>query len=337
MQNKNAIYVFICLLFVLILTACSGGGNENSSSNDEYSIKIGYVNENGEPTDIYAKRWKELIEEETDNVDIELYPSSQLGSENEMIEQAVSGSNLFVATGNNTLAQYNPDIGILEAPYLTDSFEEKFYLTETDWYEDIIKDIEEEENITSIGTSVYGERHIMTNDEVKKPEDLEGMKIRVPDDEFSVKGFEALGASPTPLPLEDLYPSLQQGMVDGAENPVFVLDGSKTYEVTDYLALTGHQLMLQQWIAGTSYFDSLPDDLQDIIVRTGEQASEESMEVVEEESEEIIEKFEAEGIEVNEVDQEAFKKQAESFYDSIDNWSPGLYEEVQELLDNYDG
>src|SRR5699024_5997980 len=219
----------------------------------------------------------------------------------------------------------------------TDSFEEKFYLTETDWYEDIIKDIEEEENITSIGTSVYGERHIMTNDEVKKPEDLEGMKIRVPDDEFSVKGFEALGASPTPLPLEDLYPSLQQGMVDGAENPVFVLDGSKTYEVTDYLALTGHQLMLQQWIAGTSYFDSLPDDLQDIIVRTGEQASEESMEVVEEESEEIIEKFEAEGIEVNEVDQEAFKKQAESFYDSIDNWSPGLYEEVQELLDNYDG
>src|SRR5699024_2598163 len=198
MQNKNAIYVFICLLFVLILTACSGGGNENSSSNDEYSIKIGYVNENGEPTDIYAKRWKELIEEETDNVDIELYPSSQLGSENEMIEQAVSGSNLFVATGNNTLAQYNPDIGILEAPYLTDSFEEKFYLTETDWYEDIIKDIEEEENITSIGTSVYGERHIMTNDEVKKPEDLEGMKIRVPDDEFSVKGFEALGASPTP-------------------------------------------------------------------------------------------------------------------------------------------
>src|SRR5699024_10436806 len=160
----------------------------------------------------------------------------------------------------NTLAQYNPDIGILEAPYLTDSFEEKFYLTETDWYEDIIKDIEEEENITSIGTSVYGERHIMTNDEVKKPEDLEGMKIRVPDDEFSVKGFEALGASPTPLPLEDLYPSLQQGMVDGAENPVFVLDGSKTYEVTDYLALTVNQLMLQQWIAGTTYYDRLPDD-----------------------------------------------------------------------------
>ncbi|WP_252314173.1 TRAP transporter substrate-binding protein DctP [Sinobaca sp. H24] len=80
----------------------------------------------------------------------------------------------------------------------------------------------------------------MTQTPVNTPDDLAGMRIRVPDNNLFIRSFSTLGASPTPLPLGDLYASLQQGVIDGAENPLPVLAGSRTHEVTNYLNLTGH-------------------------------------------------------------------------------------------------
>ncbi|WP_100407497.1 C4-dicarboxylate TRAP transporter substrate-binding protein [Bacillus solitudinis] len=338
--------LFLSSMIVLgsILGAC-GSDSANTESNDDstsntgteevYSINIAYGNQPGEPIDEAAKKWKELAEERSEGrLELKLYPSSQLGSEKDVVEQAIMGSNVVILTGYDFLMDYVPDLGIFTAPYLTDDFDDLFYLTTTDWFKEL--EVELEGNGLDIVTTktIYGKRHLMTTKEVKTPEDLKGLKIRVPNNNMYINVFEALGASPTPMPLADLYTSLQQGMVDGAENPLPVLQGSKTNEVAKYLALTEHTKIISPWIAGTEFLNELPEDLVTILKETGDEATEYGSEISEELSEQILADFEAEGITINEVDLEPFKEKAQSVYDAFPNWTPGLHDKVQELLNN---
>ncbi|XXM70771.1 C4-dicarboxylate TRAP transporter substrate-binding protein [Lysinibacillus sphaericus] len=325
------------LVGALFLSACSGGTDEASSEEkkeDKVVVNIAYGNQPGEPLDKQAKKWKELAEEESDGrLELKLFPSSQLGSEKDVVEQAIMGNNVVVLTGYDFLMDYVPDAGILTAPYLTEDFDDLFYLTTTDWFKDLSSDLNGEGIDIVTTNTVYGKRHLMTTKPVEKPEDLKGMKIRVPNNQMYIKSFEALGATPTPLPLADLYTSLQQGLVDGAENPLPVLQGSKTNEVAEHLTLTEHTKIISPWIAGTSYLETLPEDLVEILKTTGDEAGEYGKTVVEEESDKVLAQFKEEGIEVHEVDLAPFREAAKSVYDAFPNWSPNLYETIQELLE----
>lgn len=325
------------LVGALFLSACSGGTDEASSEEkkeDKFVVNIAYGNQPGEPLDKQAKKWKELAEEESDGrLELKLFPSSQLGSEKDVVEQAIMGNNVVVLTGYDFLMDYVPDAGILTAPYLTEDFDDLFYLTTTDWFKDLSSDLNDEGIDIVTTNTIYGKRHLMTTKPVEKPEDLKGMKIRVPNNQMYIKSFEALGATPTPLPLADLYTSLQQGLVDGAENPLPVLQGSKTNEVAEHLTLTEHTKIISPWIAGTSYMETLPEDLVEILKTTGDEAGEYGKKVVDEESDKVLAQFKEEGIEVHEVDLAPFREAAKSVYTAFPNWSPNLYETIQELLE----
>src|SRR5699024_8166484 len=158
-------------------------------------------------------------------------------------------------------------------------------------------------------------------------------KVRVPENKMSIATLDAMGASATPTPLGDLYTSLQQGLVDGAENPLPSLSATNTEEVTDHLTLTGHQTFVVAWIGGSDYINSLPDDLLEILQKTREEASEYGKEVLEEQEDEILNNFEEEGIEINEIDTEPFKEATKDVTKEFDDMTPDLYEEVQELVD----
>ncbi|WP_026699765.1 C4-dicarboxylate TRAP transporter substrate-binding protein [Salibacterium aidingense] len=335
MSKKNWFIMYISTIMIGFLAACGGSTeDETSATEDEvYEIDFAYGNQPGEPTDQVAKKWKELAEEESNGrIKLNTYPSSQLGDEADVIEQAQSGSNVIVLTGYDFLMDYVPDMGILTAPYLVDDFDELLYLTTTDWFQGLESDLEDE-GLGIISTdNIYGSRNLMTKEEVLTPGDLQGKRIRTPDNDMAINSFEALGASPTPLALDELYPSLQQGVVDGAENPLVVLEGTKTHEVTDYLALTEHQKFITPWVAGTSFLETLPEDIRTILEDTADEAAANSEELVKESNEEVLETFEEEGITIHEVDQEPFKEKAMDMYEEMDQWSPELYEKVQELL-----
>ncbi|WP_077214961.1 C4-dicarboxylate TRAP transporter substrate-binding protein [Bacillus dakarensis] len=338
---KKPMMFLVAALFLVALTACGSGeeassdSTESKDSDKKISINVAYGNQPGEPLDQQAKKWKELAEEKSGGkLELKLYPSSQLGSEKDVVEQAIMGNNVIIFTGYDFLMDYVPDAGIYTAPYLTESFDDLLYLTTTDWQKELVEKLKAE-GIEIVNTNtVYGARHLMTTEPVTSIDDLKGMKIRVPNNQMYIKTFESLGATPTPMPLADLYTSLQQGLVDGAENPLPVLNGTKTQEVAKHLTLTEHTKIISPWIAGTSFVETIPADLYEILVETGIEAGEFGREVTEKEAEEVLAQFKEEGIEVHEVDLAPFKEAAKEVYTGFPNWSPNLYETVQELLAN---
>lgn len=329
----KALYSISFILLLTIISACS----TPTSTNEEkvYTVNLAYGNQPGEPVDQVAHKWKELAEEQSDGrLDFHLYPSSQLGSEADVVEQALFGSNVIIFTGYDFLMNFVPDMGVLTAPYIVDDVDDLFYLAETDWFNEQRQELKEIGFDVVTTNTLYGERHLMTTREVLTPDDLRGMKIRVPNNQMYINTFSVLGASPTPLPLGDMYASLQQGVIDGAENPIPVLEASKTNEVANYLALTGHTKIMSPWVSGTEFLDELPDDLLEILRTTGDEAGEYGKAIVYEQEEEVLELFKEQGIIINEVDQEAFKEKAERIFEVTPEWSPDLKETIDELLED---
>lgn len=343
-MRKSILAVFMVLLLI-VASACSsnssstassnGGGKEGTKKEGKIEINVAYGNQPGEPIDQLAKKWKELAAEKSDGrIVLNLYPSSQLGAEKDVLEQAKMGNNVLVMVGYDFLMDYVPDAGILTAPYLTDSLDDLVYLTTTDWFKDLNSKLNEQGIEIINGNTVYGVRHLMTNKKVTTLDELKGLKIRVPNNQMSIKTFEALGATATPTPLGDLYTSLQQGLIDGAENPLPVLKGVKAQEISKHLSLTGHQKFITSWIAGTDFVSTLPEDVVQILKETGNEAAEYGRGVLEEETDKVLEEFKSEGVKVHEVDTAPFKEKVKSVYEDFPKWTPGLYDTIQDLLKN---
>lgn len=338
---KKMVFGILSILIVFIISACSTESNdedvkeEAGSAGEKYTINIAYGNQPGEPIDKLANKWKELAEEKSDKqLELKLYPSSQLGSEKDVVEQAVMGNNVVVLSGYDFLMDYVPDVGILNGPYLVEDMDDLIYLTTTEWFDGIRNDLRNAKIELITANTVYGERQLMTNKKVTNPKDLKGLKIRVPNNQMSIKTFEAMGAAATPAPLADLYTSLQQGLIDGAENPLPVLQGVKTQEVSKNVALTGHQKFLVPWIAGTEFIETIPEDLVKILKETGEEANEFGKGLIDEETASVRKEFEDAGVKFHEVDINPFKEKVVGVYKEFPAWTPGLYDTIQELLKN---
>ena len=137
--------LILSILLLATLAACgsdekatSTDAGEDKDTDEKISINLAYGNQPGEPLDQQANKWKELVEEKSEGkLELKLYPSSQLGSEKDVVEQAMMGNNVIILTGYDFLMDYVPDAGIYTAPYLTESFDDLLYLTTTDWHKDL--------------------------------------------------------------------------------------------------------------------------------------------------------------------------------------------------------
>jgi tripartite ATP-independent transporter DctP family solute receptor len=345
MKKNNSI---LALVFVMILSAmlagCSGGGSEGASGSEgdssngggesddkTYTVKVSYENQPGEPIDEAAKKWKEYATEMSDGkLEIELYPSSQLGSKKDVIEQGMSGANVIQIADASFLQDYVPEIGILSAPYLTDSYDQLFKVIDSDWFKGLDQELQDKGLHIVSTTWIYGDRHLITSEPVSKPADLKGMKLRVPNNKLAIQTIEYMGGTATPMPLGDVYPSIQQGVVDGMENPLPVIYGSKVHEQAKHVSLTGHMNMLIQWVAGQAYIETLPDDIVTALKDSAEKAGEYMNQTGEEAAAETLEKLKAEGVTIHEVDKEVFKEATLGVYDEFPEWD-GLYEKIQEI------
>ena len=301
---------------------------------DEIHIKVAYENNPGEPTDLMIRHWAENLKKKSNgNVILDLYPSSQLGSKGDVMEQAMMGMNVITITDTGFLSDYDPDLGILYGPYLTDNPKKLFELYDSDWFKQKEAALKEKGIHIVIKNHMYGMRHLLTKKPVNKPEDLKGMKIRVPNNVIQIKSFEAMGATPTPMPLGDVYPALTQGVIDGAENPLSVLYGQKLHEQAKYLSKIGYITSTVLWVGGEAFFSKLPPETLKIIHETGYEACLYSQEQAQKIDEEITEKMRAAGVTIITPDIATFKEKTKAVYKEFaSKWSPNLYDTIQQQL-----
>ena len=245
------------------------------------------------------------------------------------------GGNVLHITDPSFLMDLVPDMGILAGPFLCDSYDEVLYLAETDWWKQLEAALRRRGLRVVVGNWLYGTRHTIATRPARTPDDFRGMKIRCPNADMMIRAIEGMGATPAPMAFSDLYPALAQGVVDGAENPLPTLYGAKLHEQAKHCCLTGHMLMISQFVGGERYLASLLADLQQVLAETGREAGLVMNGLIVEAEAEAAGRLEAEGVTLHEVDKAAFRRASRAVYDQFPQWTPGLYDRVQSLLQQY--
>lgn len=316
------------------------GGSAAANQEKPLVIQIGYENNPGEPIDLACQEWQRLVDEKSGGkMKVELFPSSQLGKKTDLIDQMIAGAPVItIADGGFYAERGVPDFGIVFGPYLFSTWDDCWRLVESDWYKEQVEKLAKNGLRVLSSNWIYGDRHTMTTKPVHSPADLKGMKIRVASSIVFIKGFEALGATPTPMALGEVYTSLQQGVVDGLENPLTVLDGGKYAEVAKYLILDGHIKNFTTWCTGESFYQSLTDEQKKILVDSANEAGLYNNNQATELEAAARKNIEAAGVQIYEPTAEekaAFQKAAEAFYEYPEikgKWTPGLYDRVKGII-----
>lgn len=334
---KNKIYVGFMLLFsVLFVSACSGEASSESEGSGEgqYTLKVGSALAEDDPIYKGLVNFSESVNEKTDgNVNVEIFGNGSLGNDNDLLEQAKTGTNVAVLVDSGRLADMVAEIGVLSAPYIVDNFDEANKVVQSELFEGWSDQLAAEQNLQILSFNWYqGERHLLTNKEITKPEDLKGLKIRTIDAPVALSTMESLGMSPSGMAWTEVYPGLQQGVIDAADAQHPATYGANLHEVVDYITKTRHFQLITGIVAGADWMENIPEEYQDIIYeearKFGEEASKETETALEEYEQMMID----EGVTVNEVDVESFKEVTDSVYSEFEGYED-LRKEINQILD----
>lgn len=297
-------------------------------------LRLAHSLSTSEPAHIAAEFFAKNVAQRTNNrVQIQVFPSEQLGSGKEVNEMIRQGANVMNITDPGYLSDFVPDIGVLNGPYLINDPKDYTKLLASDWYKGTEKKLETAGFRLVMANGFFGQRHLISTKAVRKPEDMSGMTVRVPPNTMWIETFKAMGARPTTVQWSEVYNALQQNVVVGAEAPLGSLWGSKLHEVRKFISMTGHFTAFVMWPINATYFNKLPADVQKILLEEGKRAGDEMTRLTLELQNDYISKFKAAGVQfVNDVDLPAFQKATSSVYKAFPKWTPGVHDTVMAAL-----
>ena len=317
---------FVALVLALMLALTVAASAE--------VLQVGFENSLSEPIGQGLLKWQELLAAKDVDLTIELFPDSQLGNKTDIIDQMLLGEPVMTLADGAFFADYGvPDMGIVFGPFLFDNWDQCWKLTESDWWAEQCAKLNDMGIKMVAANWAYGARHTLTTKPVNTVDDLAGLQIRVPTNQIQTKGFEVLGATPVGMSLGDVYTALQQGTIDGGENPLSTLYGRKHHEVAKYLIMDGHVLNFTNWVCSSMWFDGLTPEQQEALIETGKEAGVYNNELQAEADEYYKGLMIDEGVTVVEPTEEVlegFREKAKAFYDegATFGWSDGLYDTV---------
>lgn len=285
---------------------------EAVESEDKVTIRFAHGQPENNERHKAALRFKELVEERSDNMEVLIYPNEQLGSEAEMIESVTLNDLQMVAA--SAFSQYNQSLSIFELPYLFDTYEEAWEVLDGEIGEEAAKPLLED-NLRIIAYFENGIRHVTANKPIESTDDFRGLNIRTPEFPLSLATFQALGANPTPMAFGELYMALQQGTVDAQENPVSNVYASRFQEVQQYLNMTAHQYMPLPVAISDDFWKTLSKEQQKIVESSAKEAAHYHRDLIVENEQKTLEKLKEEGMEVVRPDTEQFREETEPVYD----------------------
>ena len=251
-------------------------------------------------------------------IEVKIYPSSQLGSDEDVLEQARAGGPVAVLVDGGRLAPFVKEFGVLGAPYVAKDFAELRKIATSPLFQKW-----EEKLGAASGHQVLsfnwfqGQRHVLTNKPVSKPADLAGIRMRTPGAPVWLETVRALGATPTPLPWTECYSALQLKAIDAVEAQHPAVWGSKLYEVISHITKTGHINLITGLIGSKAWFDKLPPDLQKIVreeaLRAGDEGSNATIESLANYEKMMTDK----GVKIAEIDTTPFRESTKVVYEKL--------------------
>lgn len=308
----------------------SAGLMAGSASAADYTLVFSHINAETHTWHKMAEKFAEVVEEKTDGaVEVKIYPNSQLGSEIDTIMSAIGGTGDcdIVLTGES-MQTYNEELGIIGMPYAITSDEHMDAVLNGEVGQEL-EDLMQQAGLKVLGAVTRGPRNITSNKKIETPDDLNGFVIRTPESPMTMAAFEAMGAKPTPMAFSEIFTSLQQGVIDGQENPLANIYDGAFYEVQDYVIVSEH---LRAWVyfaISDARFNSFPEDIQTAIQEAADEAIAYEHELFLEQEAELQATLEEKGMEFIEVDQTPFKEKAvEGVMSVLSDKQKAIYEKI---------
>jgi len=306
--------LFLVSVFVMILISILLLGSIAFAS-PEYSLELGHVTNPNTPYAQAGAKFAELVKEKTNGeVEIQLFPSSQLGNQRDLVEGITFGTIDLTLTGTAVLGNFLPEIAVFDLPFIFRDKPHAYKALDTVGME-MNKKLEAK-GIKILAFFENGIRHLSNSVKpVKNPEDMNGLKIRVMEQPLYIELMKALGANPTPMAFGELYTALQQGTVDGQENPLANIWTTRLFEVQKYISLTGHTYAAEPLLISLITWNKLPKKYQEAIIASANEALDWHRSQCAEFDEGYLNKLKESGVnEIIEVDREAFKKATEGVW-----------------------
>ncbi len=287
-----------------------------------------------EPFHVAAEKFAaDVATKSNGNIKITVYPNEQLGANKEMLELVKQGANIITLTDSGYMADFVPDFGILQGPYLLRDPNDFRKILASDFYKGLVTDAKAKGLMPLAFNWYIGSRQVIGNRAIRNVGDFKGMSLRAPPIPMYVKTIEALGARPVTLPWSEVYTGLSQGVVDGAEAPLPTILGTKLYEVRNTVSLTGHFAAFLGIIMNAQVYDKLTDAQKSLLASEAQAAGEYLMKLTTEKEKTVKAELEKHGVKIVTPENIAqFQKATASVYKEFPKWSPGLHERVQKIL-----
>lgn len=300
--------------------APSGSGSQDDGK--VYTLNFGHTLTEQDPFQQAYLNWAAAVKERTNGkVIIEVYANSQLGVEEDVLEQMKQGTNVGWQTDAARLGNYVNEFSVLLAPYFLENLDEVKALLDSPTIAKWEQKLADEHNIKVISMAyVQGYRNVFCNKKATTPAEMAGLKIRTAGAPIWVAGIDSLGCTATPLPYGEIYNGIQTKVVDGCELPYIAAASMNIQEVAKYVLETQHFYQNNFMVCSAEWFDSLPEEYQQILVEEADKAGLAVSEQMEADTAAAKQKFVDAGLEIvayEDMDIAAFKEASQSAYDKL--------------------
>jgi TRAP-type transport system periplasmic protein len=279
-------------------------------------IKFGHV---GEPGSLFDRSAQEFAKRANaklgDKAKVVVYGSSQLGGDTELMKKLKLGT-VDLALPSTVMSSQVATFGLFEMPYLVKDRAHMARIRDQVVVPELVPQAAQQ-GYRIVAVWENGFRHITNSKRpIVRPEDLQGLKLRVPQGGWRVKMFQAYGANPSPLAFSEVFVALQTGVMDAQENPFAQIYPARFYEVQKYLSLTGHVYTPAYVTAGRSWA-GLPPDVQKIVGDAAQEMQAQVEQIAAGLDTDFLGKLKAAGMQVNEADKDAFIKASAKIYEEF--------------------
>lgn len=342
---KRLLALLMASIMVLALASCGGertppaegegeeGGTPSTSGTAEFKLVIGSTVQDDSASGIaLLEYFKPYIEEQSGGrIQVDVQNNSVLGGDRELFEGLQLNTVQASFGPLSTLANFEPDFAVCDLPFLF-ADKETAYASLDGEFGDALA-----ENLPQRGMRLlaYGENAFRNISNSKKPietmEDLAGMKIRVMESPVNLATYKALGANPTPMSFSELYTGLQQNTVDGQDNGVVLTYTAKFYEVQKYYTFSGQIYAANAVVVSEAFWQTLPEDLQQIVADGALYAMENQRRLNSEMEESLLGEMEAAGVEVTYMEEAEIDRMRQATKTVWDEFSSTISTEIFDM------
>jgi tripartite ATP-independent transporter DctP family solute receptor len=303
-----------------------------ASAQAQIEIKFGHV---GEPASLFAKSAEEFATQANAKLGgkakVVVFGSSQLGGDKELLQKLKLGT-VEMALPSTVMSSESDLFGVFEMPYLVKDRAHMQRIEKDVFWSKLAPEVEKK-GLKVIAVWENGYRHITNSRRpINTPDDLKGIKLRVPEGKWRVKMFQAYGANPSPMKFSEVFTALQTGVMDGQENPFSQIYSAKFQEVQKFLSLTGHVYTPAYVTVGAKKWASLSPDVQKILEDTAKATQAFVYRTAEADENDLLGKIKAAGVQVNAANKDAFIAASRPVYDEYSKEVPGAKEVIDRAI-----